>query len=312
MRIAIMGSGGVGGYFGARLAQAGCDVAFIARGAHLAALRERGLAVESQLGDVHLPHVSATDDPTGLGPVDLVLIAVKLWDTETAARMVAPIVGPGTAVVSFQNGVQKDDVLRRIVGNAAVMGGVCYIAATIARPGVISHTGTMQRLVFGEYDGRESKRAEALLEACRRGRIDAEVSADIRRVIWEKFVFLVGLSATTTTVRLPIGPIRSNPQTRAFLLDAMREVVAVGRAHGVALSADYAENRLAFCNGLPAEMTSSMHNDRDRGNRLELAWLSGGVVELGKTVGVPTPVNRAANDILILHAQGRPEGAAAQ
>jgi 2-dehydropantoate 2-reductase len=170
----------------------------------------------------------------------------------------------------------------------------------------------MQRLVFGEYDGLESNRAEALLEACRRGRIDAEVSADIRRVIWEKFVFLVGLSATTATVRLPIGPIRSNPQTRAFLLDAMREVVAVGRAQGVALSTDYAENRLAFCDGLPAEMTSSMHNDLDRGNRLELPWLSGGVVELGKTVGVPTPVNRAVNDILALHARGRPEGTAAR
>lgn len=307
-----MGSGGVGGYFGARLAQAGCDVAFIARGEHLAALRERGLVVESQLGDVHLPRVRTTDDPTRLGPVDLVLIAVKLWDTETAAHMVAPLLGPGTAVVSFQNGVEKDDVLRRIVGDAAVMGGVCYIAATIARPGVISHTGTMQRLVFGEYGGRESIRAEALLAACRRGRIDAEVSPDIRRVIWEKFVFLVGLSATTATVRLPIGPIRSHPQTRAFLLDAMREAVAVGRAQGVALSADYAENRLAFCDGLPAEMTSSMHNDLDRGNRLELPWLSGGVVELGKTVGVPTPVNRAVNDILALHARGRPKDAAAR
>ena len=307
-----MGSGGVGGYFGARLAQAGCDVVFIARGEHLAALRERGLVVESQLGDVHLPRVRTTDDPTRLGPVDLVLIAVKLWDTETAAHMVAPLLGPGTAVVSFQNGVEKDEVLGRIVGDAAVMGGVCYIAATIARPGVISHTGTMQRLVFGEYDGRESNRARALLDACRRGKIDAEVSADIRRVIWEKFVFLVGLSATTATVRLPIGPIRSNPQTRAFLLDAMREAVAVGRAQGVALSADYAENRLAFCDGLPAEMTSSMHNDLDRGNRLELPWLSGGVVELGKTVGVPTPVNRAVNDILALHARGRPKDAAAR
>jgi 2-dehydropantoate 2-reductase len=310
MRIAVMGSGGVGGYFGARLAEAGCDIAFIARGAHLAAIRERGLIVESQLGDVHLPRVRATDDPTGLGPVDLILIAVKLWDTEAAAHMVAPLVGPGTAVVSLQNGVQKDDVLRRIVGDAAVMGGVCYIAATVARPGVIRHTGTMQRLVFGEFDGRESDRAEALMEACRRARIDAEVSPDIRRVIWEKFVFLVGLSATTATVRLPIGPIRSHPQTRALLLDAMREVVAAGRAQGVALSADYAENRLAFCDGLPAEMTSSMHTDLDRGNRLELPWLSGGVVELGKTAGVPTPVNRAVTDILALHTGGRPKEAA--
>ena len=307
MKIAVMGSGGVGGYFGARLAQAGCDVSFIARGAHLAALRERGLIVESKLGNVSLPKVRATDDPTALGSVDLVLIGVKLWDTEAAARAISPIVGPTTAVLSLQNGVQKDDVLRSILGDGPIIRGLCYIAATIAQPGVISHAGTMQKLVFGEYDGRRSARAEALLEACRRGGIDAELSQDIRKAIWEKFVFLVGLSATTTTIRLPIGPIRTHPRTRLFLLDAMREVVAVGRAQGVALSAEYAEDRLAFCDRLPSEMTSSMHNDLERGNRLEVAWLSGGVVELGQAAGVPTPVNRAVSDILALHADGRPE-----
>jgi 2-dehydropantoate 2-reductase len=302
-----MGSGGVGGYFGARLAQAGCDVGFIARGAHLAALRERGLVVESKLGNVSLPRVRATDDPTTLGSVDAVLISVKLWDTEAAVRAILPIAGPKTAVLSLQNGVQKDDVLRRILGDGPVIGGLCYIAATIAEPGVISHTGTMQKLVFGEYDGTRSARAEALLEACRRGGIDAELSQDIRKAIWEKFVFLVGLSATTTTVRLPIEPIRRHPRTRQFLLDAMREAVAVGRAQGVALRADYAEERLAFCDGLPAEMTSSMHNDLERGNRLEVDWLSGAVVQLGQEAGVPTPVNRAVSDILALHADGRPK-----
>jgi 2-dehydropantoate 2-reductase len=307
MKIAVMGSGGVGGYFGARLAQAGCDVSFIARGAHLAALRERGLIVESKLGNFSFPKVRATDDPTALGSVDLVLIGVKLWDTEAAVRAIRPIVGPTTAVLSLQNGVQKDDVLRSILGDGPIIGGVCYIAATIAQPGVISHAGTMQKLVFGEYDGRRSARAEALLEACRRGGIDAELSQEIRKAIWEKFVFLVGLSATTTTIRLPIGPIRTHPRTRLFLLDAMREVVAVGRAQGVALSAEYAEDRLAFCDRLPAEMTSSMHNDLERGNRLEVAWLSGGVVELGQAAGVPTPVNRAVSDILALHADGRTE-----
>jgi 2-dehydropantoate 2-reductase len=163
----------------------------------------------------------------------------------------------------------------------------------------------MQRLLFGEYDGRRSARAEALLEACLRGGINAELSGDIRREIWEKFVFLVGLSATTTTMRLPLGPIRANPQTRAFLLDVMQEVVAVGRAHGVALAADYAQQRLAFCDGLPADMTSSMHHDLEGGKPLELAWLSGGVVELGQAAGVPTPANRAVCDILALHVQGR-------
>jgi len=307
MRIAIMGSGGVGGYFGARLAQGGSDVEFIARGAHLAALRERGLMVESKLGNVHLASVRATDDPATLGPVDVVLVGIKLWDTEAAVRAISPIVGPRTIVLSLQNGGQKDDVLRSMLGDDPVLGGVCYIAAAISRPGVITHTGNMQRLVFGEYGRGRSDRAEALLEACERAGIDVELSSDIRRAIWEKFVFLVGLSAATTTVRLPIGPIRADPLTRGLLLDIMGEAVAVGRAQGVALSAGFAEDRLAFCDSLPAEMTSSMHLDLERGNRLEVAWLSGGVVELGQAAGVPTPVNRAVSSILALYANGKPK-----
>jgi hypothetical protein len=163
----------------------------------------------------------------------------------------------------------------------------------------------MQRLVFGEYDAKTSTRAEAFLDACRRAGIDAEISVDIRRTLWEKFVFLVGLSGTTTCIRKPIGPIRSNPRTRALLHDAMREVVAVGRVQGVLLAEDFADNRLAFSDGLPATMTSSMHNDLERGNRLEVAGLSGDVVERGNAVGVPTPVNRAIYDLLVLHALGK-------
>jgi 2-dehydropantoate 2-reductase len=306
MRIAIMGSGGVGGYFGARLAQGGCDVGFIARGAHLAALREFGLVVESQLGNVSLSKVCATDDPATLGSVDLVIISVKLWDTEAAAHAVSAIVGPATAVLSLQNGVQKDDVLRSVFGDRPILGGICYISATIARPGVISHTGTVQKIVFGEYDGQRSARAEAFLEACRRAGIDVELSLEIRKAIWEKFVFLVGLSAATTAIRLPIGPIRKDPRTRRFLLDIMREVVAVGRADGVALSAEYAEDLLAYCDGLPAEMAASMYHDLEHGNRLEVDWLSGAVAELGQTAGIPTPLNRAVRDILALHANGKP------
>ncbi len=305
MRIAVMGTGGVGGYFGARLALGGCDVSFIARGRHLDAIRGHGLKVESPLGDMHLATPRATDDPADIGPVDLVLFVVKLWDTETAAKAVAPLIGPETAVVSLQNGVRKDDILRNVLGERAVMGGACYIAAQIAQPGVIRHSGTMQKLVFGEYDGKRSMRAEAFLDACRQAGVEAEISADIRRTIWEKFVFLVGLSGLTTTIRKPIGPIRSNPRTRALLHDAMREVVAVGRAQGVQLAADFADNRLAFSDGLPATMTSSMHNDLERGNRLEVDGLSGDVVELGGAAGVPTPVNRVIYDILVLHAAGQ-------
>lgn len=304
MRIAIMGTGGVGGYFGARLSHAGVDVRFIARGEHLAAMRRDGLRVQSGLGDLRVAAREATDDPAGVGPVDLVILGVKLWDTDSAVREMAPLLGPRTAVVSLQNGVQKDDVLRRAVGREAVIGGVCYIAAGIAAPGVIRHEGTMQKLVFGEYGGQASERCLALLAACRHAGIDAELSPDIHRALWEKFVFLAGFSGATTTMRQPIGPIRSHPRARAFLLDAMREAVAVGRAEGASLDAGYAEDRLAFCDSLPATMTSSMHRDLERGGRLEVPWLSGDVVARGEAAGVPTPVNRAIGDILAPRAGG--------
>jgi len=301
-----MGSGGVGGFYGGRLAHTGCDVTFVARGAHLAAMRERGLVIENEAqGDIRLPAVKVTDDPATIGPVALVIIAVKLWDTEAAARAVKPIVGPDTAVLSLQNGVIKDDILRREFRDKAVMGGVGYVATHISQPGVIHQTGRLQRMIVGEYDGRRSTRIEWLHAALLRAGIQAEISDDIRRTLWEKYVFLVGLSATTTTMRTTMGPIRGNPRTRAFLFDIMQEVVAVGRALGVALPANYAEERLAFADGVPADMTSSMHHDLQRGNPLEVAWLSGGVVQLGKQAGVPTPANRAVWDILALHAQGR-------
>ena len=305
MRIAFMGAGGVGGLIGARLAHAGCDVSFVARGAHLAAMREHGLRLESQVENVHLAKVRVTDDPGTLGPVDVVIFSVKLWDTEKAARAILPLIGAETGVISFQNGVVKDDILRPILGEKALMGGVAYMGTAISRPGVIQHTGTVQRVVFGEYDGRRSKRAEVLLEWCRKAGLDASISHDIRRTLWEKFAFLVAMAAVTATMRLPIGPIRSHPLTREFYLDAMREAAAVGRAHGVRLPEDFAEERMVFVDTLPATMTASLHHDLERGNPLEVEWLSGSVVELGTAAGVPTPIHRAARDILILHAQGR-------
>lgn len=304
MRIAIMGSGGVGGYFGARLALGGADVTFIARGAHLAAMQENGLCVESPLGDMHVAKPKVTNDPVTVGPVDLVLISVKLWDTETAARTIAPLVGPHTAVISFQNGIHKDEVLCRVLGEQAVMGGVSYIAATIAEPGLIRHCGKMQKLVFGEYDGTTTERVTRLRDACAAAGIDHEVSSRIRQTIWEKFVFLVGLSGTTATARVPIGAIRSNERSRAFLHDVMDEAVQVARAEGVALPADYANDRLTFCDQLPAAMTSSMHNDLERGGQLEVPWLSGDVVSRGQRLGIPTPCNRAILDILSVHSEG--------
>jgi 2-dehydropantoate 2-reductase len=304
MRIAIMGSGGLGGYFGARLVKGGAaEVHFIARGAHLEAMRSQGLRIEGP-EPFEIRPVQATADPREVGPVDLVMLCVKLWDTEAAIAQIQPMIGPETAIVSFQNGVLKDRTLRAAFDERRIMGGVGYVATTIEAPGVIRQTGPMQRLVFGEFDGSRSPRGEALLAACLAGGINAELSTEILREIWQKYVFLVGLSGCTTAMRSTVGPIRSNPQTRAFLLDVMREVVAVGRAHGVPLAEDYAQVRLRLADDVSPDMTSSMHHDLQRGNRLELRWLSGGVVELGAAKGVPTPLNRAIADILALYADG--------
>ncbi|HET9257614.1 MAG TPA: 2-dehydropantoate 2-reductase [Pseudonocardiaceae bacterium] len=304
MRVAVMGSGGVGGLFGALLARGGADVSFVARGAHLGVLRRDGIRIEGGPEPFHLSRVRATDEPADIGPVDVVMVCVKLWDTGEALRVMRPLVGSATSLVSFQNGVSKDSSLRSAYGGARVFGGVAYVAATVSRPGVITQTGPLQRLVFGEFDGQRSSRVEDFQSACAAGAIDARISADIRLEIWRKFVFLVGLSATTTTIRQPIGVIRENPRSRAFLRDLMREVVAVGHAHGVPLPEDYAEQLLAFADEVPPDARSSMYHDLERGNRLEISWLSGAVVELGREAGIETPLNRAVADILAVYADG--------
>lgn len=305
MKILVMGSGGVGGYFGGRLAQAGCDVSFVARGEHGRALREQGLRISSPLGDLHLQQAAVTDNPASVGRVDLVLFGVKLWDTQAAARQLLPVLGPETAVISFQNGVVKDDLLREALGAAHVAGGVAYIAARIGEPGQVVHNGSMARLVFGEHHGRASPRLARFAEACAAAGIAHELTPRIHLALWEKFVFLAALSAATTLARLPVGPIRDHPRARTFLHDLMDEAVQVGRAEGVPLPPEYAESRLAFADGLPATMTSSMHHDLERGSRLELPWLSGDVVARGRRLGVPTPCHRAVVDMLSLHAEGR-------
>lgn len=307
MRIAMMGSGGVGGYFGGRLAASGCDVTFIARGRHLEAIRRSGLHIDSRdLGDATIKPAQATDDPAEVGEVDYVIVGVKLWDTAAAGESILPMLGPETTVLSLQNGVDCDEVLAPIVGEQRLIGGVAFIASSVGAPGVIKHIGTMQRVVIGERAGGSSARVEALHQAMAGAGIVAEISDDIERTIWEKFVFLIGLSATTTLMRTTLGPVREEPDGREFLLDAMRETVAVGRAKGVELPADYADDRLAFADGLPVDMTSSMHHDLENGNPLEVAWLSGTVARLGKALGVPTPVNHTVYAALKAHAAPGP------
>ena len=304
MKIAVFGSGGIGGYFGARLAAAGEDVHFIARGAHLEAMRAGGLRVRSMGGDLHLETVHATDDAAAIGPVDVVLVAVKLYDTETAARDCAPLVGPKTMIVSVQNGVAAADSFAAAVGRAHVIGGLGYIFSMIEAPGVIVHKGTLAKLVFGELDGGRTPRVEALLAACRDAGIEAAISEDISADMWSKFAFLAALSGMTALVRLSIGPIRGDAGTRAMLRRAMEEVVAMARAKGIGLAADLVERHMESVDGLPGDVASSMLHDLSRGRRLELPWLSGAVAGLGRDLGVPTPTHDVICTVLNLHAEG--------
>lgn len=308
MKFAIMGTGGVGGLFGARLAKVGCDVTFIARGAHLAAIKKDGLRIVSEhRGDVNLADAKATDSPAEVGPVDYVFFTVKLWDTEAAAESIKPLIGENTAVISFQNGVQRDETISEIVGRKHVVGGISYVASFIEKPGVILQRGFAQKLVFGEYSGEKSKRVEELALQCAVAEIEASIPADIEVAMWEKFVFLVAMSSVTASTRQRIGPVRTDPKTRNLLVDVMTEAIAVGRAKGVALDDDVVERQLAYVDGLAPDVTASMEEDLRRGNRLEMPWLSGAVVELGEELGVSTPVNQALCAVLSPYVMGAPK-----
>jgi 2-dehydropantoate 2-reductase len=299
MKIVMMGSGGVGGYYGARLQQAGHEVAFVARGAHAEAMRKNGLRIRSELGDAHLT-VRVLEDPAQAGAADLAVIAVKLWDTEDTARAVARV--PQAAVVSLQNGVDKDEVLVSVLGRDRVLGGVTHIAAVIAEPGVIAQTGKLQRVTLGELDGSRTPRLQAAADAFRSAGVETVVSDDIRRVTWEKFVFLSALSGLTALTRKPIGEVRANPATRSLLLEALREAVAVARAEGAGLDDAFAQKQLETIDSLPAGMLSSMAQDLLRGRRLELPWLSGAVVRRAEKHGLRVPAHQAIQAALILHA----------
>jgi 2-dehydropantoate 2-reductase len=299
MKIVMMGSGGVGGYYGARLQQAGHEVAFVARGAHAEAMRKNGLRIRSELGDAHL-NVRVLEDPAQAGAADLAVIAVKLWDTEDAARAVARV--PRAAVLSLQNGVDKDEVLAGALGRDRVLGGVTHIGAVIAEPGVIAQTGKLQRVTLGELDGSRTPCLQTIADAFRSAGVETVVSDDIRRVTWEKFVFLSALSGLTALTRKPIGEVRANPATRSLLLEALREAVAVARAEGAGLDDAFAQKQLETIDSLPAGMLSSMAQDLLRGRRLELPWLSGAVVRRAEKHGLRVPAHQAIHAALVLHA----------
>jgi 2-dehydropantoate 2-reductase len=307
MKILIIGSGGVGGFYGAKLVRAGHDVTFVARGAHLQAMQKTGLHIENDWGiALALSKVNAIEDFRAVRHPDLVLIAVKLWDLKDIAEQLKDVVGPSTTVLSLQNGVIKDIVLKKAFGDQAVIGGVGYVATSIGRPGVIRQVGDLQKIRLGAYGGVHSPVVTELAASFASVGIDALVSDDIQRVLWEKFVFLVGLSAMTCLTRLTIGPIRENAVSRHMLQSVISEAVNVGLARQVALPADYAARAMVLVDQLPYTMTSSMFHDLEKGNRMELPWLSGGVIALAEEAGVQVPVNQFIADALAPHVAGRP------
>jgi 2-dehydropantoate 2-reductase len=305
LKIAVMGSGGVGGFFGARLAQAGADVTFVARGSHLAAMRANGLRIDSKTNATHIQPVKTAEHAAEAGTVDVVMFCVKMADTDSAAQQIKPLVERGATVFTFQNGVESADRVGAIVGPENVVAGTAQIAAVISEPGVIKHTGTMARMVFGEPDGKPSPRTEAFLAACKAAGFDCVLSDDITRAVWMKFAMLAPFSGMTTLTRGSIGPVRTNAQSRRLLEAAVREVVAVGAKLGKHVTPEDAERTLKLIDGMPAEMTASMTHDLLAGKPLELNGLSGAVARLGEANGIPVPTHRFIADALSVHIDGR-------
>jgi 2-dehydropantoate 2-reductase len=291
MRIAVVGAGGVGGYFGAKLAQAGEDVTFIARGATVDALRRNGIRVDSILGDIALDRVNATDDPSAVGPVDAVLVAVKAWQVAAIAPSLKPLLGPETALVPLENGIEAADDLIRGVGTDNVLGGLCAIVSFVVEPGHIRHAASDPTVAFGELDNRRSARAERLLLAMKNAGINADIPPDIHRSLWTKFVFITPMSAIGAVTRVPIGVWRNVPETRELAMKAVREVIALAEAKGVTLAPDALELTFKRYDGLAPESTASMQRDVMEGRPSELEAQVGAVVRMGAQLNVPTPVH---------------------
>jgi 2-dehydropantoate 2-reductase len=300
-----MAAGAVGGYFGGRMAAAGHDVYFIARGANLAAIKSNGLKIESVHGDVHLPKVNVTDDPRSVGPVEIVLFAVKLWDTETAAQAARPLVGPNTRVITLQNGIDSVERVAPILGAEQTVGGAAYIATVIYAPGVIKHTSNFARMRFGRTDKRPDATLQAFADAGKAAKLNTDISPDIAVELWEKFIFLTAMSGSTTALRSPIGPIREDLELRGFFRQLMAEAFAIGKAKGVALDPGYLDSRMDFLmNKVESGMVASMAHDLERGNRIEVDWLSGKVRELGRQYKIQTPASDTVYTVLKLHRMG--------
>lgn len=291
MRVAIFGTGGVGGYFGGRLAQAGADVIFIARGDHLEALRSRGLRVESLKGDFVVHPAQATDDPGQVGAVDAVLVGVKSWQVPEAAQAIRPMVGPQTFVVPLQNGVEAPVQLAVVLGTRHVLGGLCSIISFIAGPAHIRHAGAEPSIAFGELDNRPSERAERLHRAFARANVKVEIPPDIQVAMWEKFLFIASWGGVGAVTRAPVGVLRGLPETRQMMEEAMREIFAVARARKISLTEESIRKGITFIDSLQVGATASMQRDIMEGRPSEVEAQNGAVIRLGREAGVPTPVH---------------------
>jgi 2-dehydropantoate 2-reductase len=312
MRFAVLGSGAVGGYYGAKLARAGHDVTFIARGAHLQAIRERGLQVRSPMLGDFVVRAAAEEDTRQVGPVEVVLVAVKAYDNASALPMIAPLAGPATAILPLQNGVDSAAELAARFGEGPVLGGVTYIATALAAPGLIEQTGTHRRIVFGEVFGslpRMTDRVQAIHAAFADADIQSEPVADGRVPIWEKFIFLVSLAAFTGAARLPIGPLWADPVVRAAFLGGCREIEALARAEGVPVASDILDRITAYVDAIPGTMRSSLLIDLAQGRRIEVEQLQGAVVRRAAARGVPVPTIAALYSVLKPWADGAPQSA---
>jgi 2-dehydropantoate 2-reductase len=304
MRIAVVGAGGVGGYFGAKLARAGESVVMLARGAHLDAIRRDGIRVRSALeGDI-VAKVDAVDSFAGQPAVDIALFCVKSFDTRSAAEALRPVMGPSTGVVSLQNGVDNEEALDQILGRGVALGGAAYVFAAIEAPGVIAHKFA-GRIVFGEMDGRQTDRAVGLRDALVRASVPVELSTDIRRVLWEKYLLISAQAGMTALTRCPAGVLRETPESWRMYRLILEELAAVARAEGVSLPGDVVDAVMKQATGLAPDAYSSLHHDLTQGKRLELEALHGHAVRLGERHGVPTPMVFAVYAALKPHVAGR-------
>jgi len=306
LSIVVVGAGGVGGYFGLRLALAGAAVKFVARGAHLDAIRRSGLRVSSMTEGERVVKVDAVAALTGGPPADAVLFCVKSYDTESAAAALRPVVGPDTAVVSLQNGVDNEEKIDAVLGRGHAVGGAAYVFAAIESPGVIVHRFG-GRIVFGEMDGRVTPRCETLREAIAGAGLPVEISPDVRRVLWEKYLFICAQAGLTALTRCPVGVVRSIPETWRMFRMILDEVTAIALASGVNLAPNVVETLVKQGEALPAELMASLANDVVQGRRLELEALHGHAARLGERFGIPTPAVSAVYAALKPHVDGRPQ-----